>query len=109
MLLKLLYENGTEEIVYKQWVTVDRNNLETFIKPYNDFVDTLVEKLEKLLPHSFITKQQQQFLQNAKSSLNESEYLVICDFSENVSFVIQDSVQGYHWNNTQATLYPIVI
>lgn len=35
--------------------------------------------------------------------------MAVCDFSENASFVVQDSVQGFHWNNTQATLYPIAI
>ena len=30
------------------------------------------------------------------------------DFAENYSFVIQDAVQGFHWNNTQATIHPFV-
>ena len=30
------------------------------------------------------------------------------DFSENYSFVLQDAAQGFHWNNSQATLHPIV-
>ena len=34
--------------------------------------------------------------------------IVIGDFSENYSFVVQDEVQGYHWVNNQATLHPFV-
>ena len=34
---------------------------------------------------------------------------MICDFSENYAFIIQDSVQGVHWNNDQATLHSFVI
>ena len=30
------------------------------------------------------------------------------DFSENYSFIVQDAVQGYHWNNSQVTLHPFV-
>ena len=30
------------------------------------------------------------------------------DFAENYSFVVQDAVQGYYWNNSQATLHPLV-
>ena len=30
------------------------------------------------------------------------------NFSENFSFVIQDSVQGYYWSNDQATLLPFL-
>lgn len=101
--------NGVEEIRYKQWVHVDRDNLETLVQEADIFVEELCEKLEKLLPHSFISKSQASFLTEKKLTLHENEYLVICDFSENVSFVVQDSVQGFHWNNSQATLYPIAI
>lgn len=32
-----------------------------------------------------------------------------CDFAENYSFILQDEIQGYHWNNGQATIHPFVI
>lgn len=35
--------------------------------------------------------------------------MVICDFAENYAFVVQDAVQGFHWNNNQATIHPFVI
>ena len=35
--------------------------------------------------------------------------LVIGDFAENYSFVLQDTAQGFHWNNSQATIHPFVI
>ena len=31
------------------------------------------------------------------------------DFAESYGFVIQDAVQGYHWNNNQATIHPFVV
>ena len=31
--------------------------------------------------------------------------MVIADFSENYSFVVQDEVQSFHWNNLQATVH----
>lgn len=31
------------------------------------------------------------------------------DFSENYSFIVQNAVQGYHWNNSQATIHPFEI
>ena len=30
------------------------------------------------------------------------------DFSENYSFIVQDTAQGYHWENSQCTLHPFV-
>ena len=34
--------------------------------------------------------------------------LILLNFAENYCFVVQDAVQGCHWNNSQATLYPFV-
>ena len=31
------------------------------------------------------------------------------DFAENFKFVVQDEVQGFHWNTQQITLHPVVI
>ena len=35
--------------------------------------------------------------------------VVTLDFSENFAFVVQEAVQGFHWNNNQATAHPFVI
>lgn len=40
---------------------------------------------------------------------SDTEVLVSCDFAENYSFIIQNSAQGFHWNNSQATIHPFVI
>ena len=34
--------------------------------------------------------------------------MVTVDFSEKYSFILQDAAQGFHWNNSQATLHPFV-
>ena len=40
--------------------------------------------------------------------MKTGEFLVTADFSENYSFILQDAAQGFHWNNSQATLHPFV-
>ena len=67
------------------------------------------DKLEALIPHSFIAKQQSLYFNECKASLKLGEVLVQADFSENYSFVLQDAAQGYHWNNSQATIHPFVV
>ena len=67
-----------------------------------------MEKLQILLQHDFIANQQATFLQERKLNLQPGEVIVLCDFSENYSFVLQDAVQGFHWNNEQATIHPFV-
>ena len=72
-----------DNIVYKQWVSVDRCTLETVSKSTDDFVDVFCDKLEVLLAHSFIAKQQSTFQNELKLNLKMGEFLVICDFAEN--------------------------
>ena len=108
-LRELMDDNLVDNVVYKQWVSVDRCTLETVSKSADDFVDAFCEKLKVLLPHSFIAKQQSAFQTQVKSDLLPGELLVTADFSENYSFVLQDAAQGFHWNNSQATIHPFVI
>jgi hypothetical protein len=35
--------------------------------------------------------------------------MILCDFTENYSFILQDEAQGFHKNNAQATNHPLVI
>ena len=61
--------------------------------------------------HSFIAKPakaQAAYLSQQKESLTRGTAVVLLDFAENYSFVVQDAVQGYYWDNSQATLHPLV-
>jgi hypothetical protein len=49
------------------------------------------------------------FLKELKCNLQSGEFVVLCDFAENYSFVLQDEAQGFHWNNAPATIHPFVI
>ena len=102
-------ENMIDNVVFNQWVSVDRSTLETVSKPTDDFVESFCEKLELLLPHSFIAMQQTTFYNDCKSTLQPGELLITADFSENYSFILQDAAQGFHWNNSQATIHPFVV
>jgi hypothetical protein len=35
--------------------------------------------------------------------------VVLCNFAENYSFILQDEAQGFHRNNAQPTIHPFVI
>lgn len=98
-------DNGVENIEFKQLLSTDRSTLETLVKSSEDFTAFLIEKLQILLQHSFITTEQATFLR-VKSNINE--VIALGDFAENYSFILQDAAQGYHWNNAQATIHPFV-
>jgi len=60
------------------------------------------------LPHSYIAKKQSKYFKDLKDNLPPGVFIIICDFAQNYSFVVQDEIQGFHWNNEQATLHPFV-
>jgi hypothetical protein len=101
-------DNVSDQIHYKQWVTVDYTSLQDYTNNIGEFIDILVEKVEKLTCHHYIAKHQSRFLTTHKESLQPNEAIIILDFAENYSFIVQDAAQGFHWNNSQATLHPFV-
>ena len=44
-----------------------------------------------------------------KENLNFGMLVIVLDFAENYSFLVQDAAQGFHWNNLQAKIHPFVI
>ena len=104
----VMEENGVETVHYNQWTNTDRANLETRIVPVEEFLDVFMAALKKLQLHDFIAKNQAKFLAYKKENLTSGEFIVIADFSENYSFVVQDEVQSFHWNNLQATVHPFL-
>ena len=42
-------------------------------------------------------------------NLEENEVIILGDFAENYSFVVQDQVQGFHWDSLQCTLHPVLV
>lgn len=102
-------ENLIENVTYRQWVSVDRCNLETLQKSNEDFINVFCEKLTLLVKHDFVAKQQSSFINDKKENLKESEFVVNLDFSENYNIVVQDEAQSYHWASEHVTIHPFVI
>ncbi len=105
-MLEILAE--VAEIEYKQWTSTDRASLLAVTESTEEFVDKFCENLKQLKRHDFVAKQQAKFCSEKKERLADGEVLVVCDFAENYSFVLQDAAQAFHWNNSQATLHPFV-
>lgn len=97
-----------DNITFKQWVTSERTELETLIKPRDEFFELLIEKLTALKKHHYVSKIQSKYLKERKENLGEREAIVLADFAENYTFVVQDEAQGHHWVNRQATVHPFV-
>ena len=99
-------DRNIDEITYKQWSQQERCRLETVISDADAFIDNFIDAIPEVRKHDYITEKQANFFKYTRDNLYDGEVLVVADFSENFSFVYQDSVQGVHYNNTQATVHP---
>ena len=97
-----------DELTFKQWTNTDGTRLITRQELAYDILEEIVSQISSLTNHSFIAKAQASYLSKQKESLNKGTAIVLLDFSENYSFLVQDAAQGYYWDNTQATLHPLV-
>ena len=41
--------------------------------------------------------------------MSDNESIILLDFAENYTFMVQDVIQFSYWNNTQAMIHPFVI
>lgn len=86
-LTDLLNDNSIYEVKFSSWTGTDRSTLETLTLGANDFIEELCNKLHILKPHSFIAKQQSQFISDKKLEISENEALVGFYFSQNYSYM----------------------
>ena len=99
----------TEEITYRQWMTTNRCTLLTVTETVETFIESLAKKVVSLTRHHHVAEMQTKYLRQLKETIPTSECIIVGDFSETFSFVVQDAAQGYHWENTQATLHPFIV
>lgn len=106
---KLCADANLEQVIFKKWVSTDRCTMITVISEIDEFIDNLIHQLKSLLIHDYTAKAQSTYYANLKQNLKKGEYIVTLDFAENYAFIVQESVQAFHYNNDQATLLPMVI
>jgi hypothetical protein len=108
-LQEIFDENLIDTIQFKKWTNTDRSNLESIQLSIDEYIEQFCNKIKNYQRHDFMTKMQATYYREIKMSLKDDEVLVVCDFAENYSFVLQDEIQSFHWNNQMATLHPFVI
>ena len=108
LLLTLLNESNISHVEYSAWTATDRSTLQNLTSTVDEYIDELKVQLDKLRPHSFIAKEQTNFINEKKNNLNDDEVLVMLDFSENYAYAVQDASQAFHFNNDQCTVFPAI-
>ena len=97
-----------ENIFYKHWISMDHTTLVNHYSTVEKYIAKIVDDGYEVYPHHFIAKAQANHLKMAKENLSENELIMLLDFAENYSFVVQDAVQGFHWENSQAAVHPFI-
>lgn len=105
---RLLSYSAGNDIRYRFW---EKNELTTRVEEHSVFAENFPAILEKFILHDFIYKQQKEYIKSLKSGdlQGGTSAVLTVDFGENYSFVVQNAVQSYHWNNRQATVHPFVL
>ena len=89
--------------------STDRSQLVEEESKFDDFIENFVGKFGKLTEHYYVTKKQAEFFKQLRKNLEFGECVIVLDFAENYSFLVQDAAQGFHWKHSQATIHPFVI
>lgn len=72
--LELECMQDIENVTYKQWIQTDRSSLDTLIKMVDEFIDSLIQKLNFLTQHHYI---QSTHLKVCKETLSHTLSLLI--------------------------------
>lgn len=99
-----------DTITFKNWESEgSRASLQTVTQNLEEFLDSLCSDVWNLTKHHFIAESQKNFLNHCKITLIFDTCIILMDFSENYSFIIQRSIQAFYYNNLQATVHPFVV
>ena len=80
----------------------------TITETVNEYVNIVIEQLNILIVHCYISKCQSSYSKKLISEIDSSTVLFLGDFVEIYQFVIQVEVQGFQGNNSQCTLDSVV-
>ena len=75
-------------------VDTDRTTLISVEHEVHEFKDLVVCSYDELRKHQYIMKSQSADLRELKDSLRSHTAVILLDFDENYSFLVQDAVQG---------------
>ena len=98
-----------DKVSYLQWISTDRTKLVTITEWKADFVENFSSQVLKLTRHSFTAKMQSLYMKELTAGITPlTEIILQGDFAENFSYIVQDEIQSFHWENKQTTLHPFV-
>ena len=92
----LFDRNGFDDheiVSYKQWVKEEKfTNLISVQMIVAELIEKLCTAFDKLRPYHYVNQAQSAYLQELKANLKRNECIILLDFAENFSYIVQYSV-----------------
>ena len=89
-------QDDDDDISYKQWDQTDRSVLLSLTVSVQEFIFIATDEIDNLRQHHYTANTQAAYIRSLKENVGAQEAVVLLDFAENYSFLVQDAVQGYH-------------
>ena len=102
-------DDDDDKINYKQWLATDCTTLSCIQSTVDEFIQTATKIIYGLCHHHFIKDSQASYLRASKENFDNKTCIILMDFVEDYSFIIQHAIQGFYWQNSQAMLHPFVV
>ena len=83
-------------------------SLACFQSTVDEFIENATEMIYDFCYHHFIKDSQASYLQDWKENIDKT-CIILMDLAENYSFIIEDAIQGFYWQNSQVTLHPFAV
>jgi hypothetical protein len=95
--VEVLLQNEVDDstIEYKLWVETDRATLTTVAQQCGEVIENLVSKMPEITSYHYTARQQARYLKESKENLLSEQCIILADFSENYSFILQDAIRGF--------------
>ena len=81
------------EVTFQQWQSTDSMDFIQQTLEVDDFIQLTVNSIDKIITHSYVAKCQGSYVNGRKDAV-----LVLADFAENYTLIVQNEVQSYHEN-----------
>lgn len=93
--LALLGNIDSQEVTYKQWQRTDGTELQRLTVPVQDFSNLYTRLLVGYVEHIFVKEKQKEYIKLIKSESLRTRraLLIVVDFAQNYTVVVQNAVQ----------------
>jgi hypothetical protein len=86
-----------------------KNTLMTVTQESEEITENLMSNLPELTCLHYTVKHWTRYLKQSNEYLLSHKGIILADFSQNYSLILQDAVRGFQYANNKAIFYPFIV